>query len=250
MSAKIRLTGETKNLKSFKVKLYRIECVERIVTPNITVEPGQRGGWVQGLHNIADNGWVGGEAKVFGQALVKDNALITDNASMWDNAELSGNANMLEQASLSDNARVYDNAQLSGWSNVSGFAEVYDNARVAGFSKITDETEISGNAFVTDDTYLSSTTTLSGNAHLSNEFDYIHVITHTSRPLPLTLFREKNGGHGINMGCWSGTVDELEHLFRQDTWIETVGADCERLRPEMLALCTMLRARIASWGTP
>lgn len=50
-------------------------------------------------------------------------------------------------------------------------------------------------------------------------------------------------GWVLNVGCWSGTVDELEALASGDEgWPEAVGEERERRRPGLLALVPVLRA--------
>ena len=75
----------------------------------------------------------------------------------------------------------------------------------------------------------------------------MHLTTYTSKRLITTLFKEKDGKHTIKMGCWSGTVEELEALFKRDEWVDTSGDDADEAREEMLALCQVFRARIARW---
>lgn len=50
-------------------------------------------------------------------------------------------------------------------------------------------------------------------------------------------------GWVLSVGCWSGTVDELEALASGDEgWPEAVGEERERRRPGLLALVPVLRA--------
>lgn len=75
--------------------------------------------------------------------------------------------------------------------------------------------------------------------------------TYIAFPMKLTLLRDARGGHLVSMGAWSGTIDELEEQFESDEWFHVYNQTyIEEAREEMLALCTMLRARIARWGTP
>lgn len=51
------------------------------------------------------------------------------------------------------------------------------------------------------------------------------------------------GGWQLYVGCWEGTVDELEALASGDEgWPEAVGEERERRRPGLLALVPLLKA--------
>ena len=102
--------------------------------------------------------------------------------------------------------------------------------------------------WIEDTKNLSGDAWVFGDARVFGDADYMHLTTYTSQKLLTTLFKEKNGKHTIRMGCWAGTVDELEALFKRDEWVETSGDDAHEARQEMLALCQMFRARIARWG--
>ena len=132
-------------------------------------------------------------------------------------------------------AEVFGNSEVFGYAEVYNDAKVFDNAQVFGYAEVFDYAKVFGYAEVYND------------AHIESNADYFHAITCTSTPLKLTLTRQKAGKHLITMGCWEGSIEELETLISGYRWIETFGGDADKARPEMLALCQMLRARIERW---
>ena len=208
-------TGET-TVNRVGLTLHRIRATRDL--PNFGVKTGDVGGWIEKESNLQGNAWIADEAMVSG------------------GAEVYGNAKVSGEAHVSSNAKVFGNAEVFGTAKVFGTARVFDNALVFGTARVF------GNAQVFDSSEVSN------DAHIESNADYFHAVTYTSTPLLLTLTRQKDGKHLIRMGCWLGTVDELETLIKGDKWVETSGDDADKARPEMLALCQMLRARIERWG--
>lgn len=58
----------------------------------------------------------------------------------------------------------------------------------------------------------------------------------------VTMVPTSDGWH-LRVGCWGGTIDDLEALARgDDDWPEAEGEERERRRPGLLALIPVLRA--------
>ena len=97
---------------------------------------------------------------------------------------------------------------------VSGNARVYGNARVTG------------NAWV------------SGNALVEQSANLL-LVSPIANGYSITLFRTEDG-HRINIGCWSGSVDELLPKVRERRLSDQQVAEYELLVP-------FLQKRIESW---
>lgn len=254
-------TGKTKKVRG--VTLHRIRATRDL--PNFGVRTGDVGGWIEYTGNLAGNAWVADEAKVFGNARVYENAKVfgeasvSSSANVFGNAEVYGNAQVYRgafvcgNAKVYGNAQVYDTAQVYGNAQVFGYVRVSSYAKVFGSAKVYGEARVYGGAWVYDSAKVSGYAKVSGDARvykdarIESSVDYFQAVTYTSGRLLLTLTRQKAGKHLITMGCWEGSIDELDTLISGYRWIETFGGDADKARPEMLALCQMLRARIERW---
>lgn len=55
-----------------------------------------------------------------------------------------------------------------------------------------------------------------------------------------------SGGWQTHVGCWTGTLDELEALIATNTgWPEAAGEECDRRRPSLEAFIALARAHEA-----
>ena len=236
-------TGETR--EAYGTTLHRIRATRDL--PHLGVKTGDLGGWIEHTGNLRGNAWVGGEAKVSGNARVYENAKVFGNARVFGDAEVHGSARVYEDAEVYGNADVYENARVYGGAWVYGSAKVLGNAKVYG------EAQVYGGAWVYDNAKVFGYAKVSGDARvykdarIESSVDYFQAVTYTSGRLLLTLTRQKAGKHLITMGCWEGSIDELDTLISGYRWIDTFGGDADKARPEMLALCQMLRARIERW---
>lgn len=70
----------------------------------------------------------------------------------------------------------------------------------------------------------------------------------TGLPSGRALLHLAEGGWKIQVGCWSGTPDELETLIAGDEWPEADGVEQEKRRPALTALVALCRAHIAYQG--
>lgn len=200
-------TGETQQFGA--LTLHRIRATRDL--PHFSVRAGDEGGWLESKNNLAGNAWV------------------SNNAWVYDRAVVSGRAH------VSGEARVYSKA----W--------IYGNARIRGEACVYGEAQVYGDAVISGSTHVHGGAVISGDAMLRSSADFFGATTYTSFPIEVSLARQKDGGHIIGMGCWEGSIDDLEGLFMGDPWVETSGEEADKARPEMLALCAMLRARIARW---
>ena len=242
-------TGETKEVLGATLHRIRATCD----LPHFGVKAGDEGGWIEHTGNLSGKAWVATEAKVFGGAEVYGNARVFGNAEVYGNAKVYWGAMVCGSTKVYDNAQVYDNAEVSGDAKVYGYAcvssyalvfgnaEVYDNAKVYEGAWVYDSAKVFGYAKVSDNARVYK------DARIESSADYFYAVTYTSGRLLLTLTRQKAGKHLIRMGCWEGSIDELETLISGDKWVETSGDDADKARPEMLSLCQMLRARIERW---
>ena len=260
-------TGETKEV--FGVTLHRIRATRDL--PNFGVRTGAVGGWIEHTGNLAGNAWVADEAKVFGNAKVYENALVSDNARVFGDAEVHGsarvygdsqvyryalvygNARVYGNAEVCDTAKVYGNAQVFGYTCVCSYAQVFGNAKVYGEAQVFGNAwvcgyaRVLGRAKVFGDVKVYGDVSVCADAHIEKDYDYLHVVTCTSKQFSLTLTRQKDGKHLIRMGCWLGTIDEFDVLIAKPRWLETYYVGADEARPEMEALASMMRARIERW---
>ena len=255
-------TGET-TVNRVGVTLHRIRATRDL--PHFGVKTGDVGGWIEHTGNLKGNAWVGdeaqvsggaevsGNAKVFGEARVSSSANVFGNAEVYGNAQVYRDALVYGNAKVYGNAQVYDNAQVYGNAQVFGYVCVFSYAQVFGNAKVYGEAQVYGGAWVYDSAKVSGYAKVSGDARvykdarIESSADYFQAVTYTSGRLLLTLTRQKAGKHLITMGCWEGSIDELDTLINGYRWIDTFGDEADKARPEMLALCQMLRARIERW---
>ena len=99
---------------------------------------------------------------------------------------------------------------------VSGAARVFDNARVFGNARV------SGNARV-----------------FGTEILYV-----TGLPSGIVTMFPTTDGWTLTIGCWSGTVDELETMIQGDDWPESRGEEQALRRPGLEALVALCRAHV------
>ena len=249
-------TGET-TVNRVGLTLHRIRATRDL--PHFGVKAGDVGGWIEHTGNLQGNAWVADEAQVFGNAKVFGEASVSSSANVFGNAEVYGSTWVADEAQVLDNAQVYGyahvfgNAQVYGNAQVFGYVRVSRYAKVFGSAKVYGEARVYGGAWVYDSAKVSGYAKVSGDARvykdarIESSVDYFQAVTYTSVRLLLTLTRQKAGKHLITMGCWEGSIDELGTLISGYRWIETFGGDADKARPEMLALCQMLRARIERW---
>ena len=127
--------------------------------PEVGVEKGDHGGYIDGEHNLEQVGncWVESTGcYVEGKACVYGNALITGSANVRDNAQVFGNAIVTDDASVSGYACVYENAKLGGYAKVGG------RARVCGNAVVTEDARVRGNAIVFGNAVICDTACVDG----------------------------------------------------------------------------------------
>lgn len=257
--------------------VHRIRATQDL--PYHNVKKGDLGGWVQSYKNLKDEAWVADnaivmddavvcdralveeEARVIHQARVQDNACVIRHALLCqksvasDNADIMGNAAMYDhtrvsgEAGLSENARLENRAEVKGRAHISGWACIGVCAVIMGDTSIGGHSYIGGHSLI-QDVDLESPIEIKGNASIESHNDILFIDTMTSEEQKVTVYKTSSSEHNhmIHMGCWTGTIDELEELFMKKKWIDTTNEkDTERLRPEMLAMCQMIRARVQNW---
>jgi hypothetical protein len=124
---------------------------------------GTKGGWVESIHNISDNSWVGGEGKVYGNARLIGKSRVTGHAQVYGNA-------VVIDAGVCNSAQVFDNAVIIGAlfkETIGGNAKVYGCARVI-YPSVYGNVEIFDNAVVVD-THLTGNVKIYGNSYIANQ---------------------------------------------------------------------------------
>ncbi len=69
---------------------------------------------------------------------------------------------------------------------------------------------MSGNARVFGNAWVFGNARVSDDARVSGEYDFITIGPIGSRSDITTFYRLKQGGIGVNCGCFNGTLDEFE----------------------------------------
>ena len=225
------ITEETKVGKNGKT-VHRLIALETFENGSITIEKGRLGGWVRNIENIHDNAWVYDDAELLDNAKMFDHSCIRDNSSMWDYSHIHNSARMSEHSALYNEANMGQNTSL------------HDDSSLWNTASISDHVSLWADAQVIGRTFLRGSTRLSKGALVSEDWHVLNLSTYTTMGLDVTLYPTRDGEYWVKMGCWEGTVDELEELFKRDEWVETRGQNTEDAREEMLTMITLMRARI------
>lgn len=225
------ITEETKIGKNGKT-VHRLIALETFGSGFSTIEKGTLGGWVQNVENIHDNAWVYDDAELLDNAKMSNYTSLHGESSMWDYTFIRDNAMLNNRSSLHNYASMWQNTSL--W----GTSVMRNSASIAGSVNLWENAEIAG------EIYLNGDYSLSVGAYVTNELQVLSINTRTSVGLDVTLYPTRNGEYRVKMGCWLGTVDGLEELFKRDEWVETTGQDAEDAREEMLAMVALMRSRI------
>ena len=186
--------------------LYRIQAVKDFAD----VKAGDKGGWVEGYHNLSQEGncWVYNEAKVIDNARVYENAVILDNAYISSYAQIYGHA------------MIYGDAEACGKVSVFDKANVYDKAIVSGDAKIYGESEVFNNTCVYDNAEICGVAQVFGNSDISGDVkierneDYITFKNNWSS---FRHFTYTKSNKMWRVGCFYGTGEELIKKAYQDS---------------------------------
>lgn len=81
---------------------------------------------------------------------------------------------------------------------------------------------------------------VSGDAQVFGD-EILHV---TGLPSGVVTMFPTTDGWTLTIGCWSGTVDELETMIQGDDWPESRGEEQALRRPGLEALVALCRAHV------
>lgn len=145
--------------------MYRVVALRNIPKHNINV--GDIGGWVEGEHNLSQEGdcWVDYEAKAFKDSKLQDNAVITDRA------ELFGTAIVMDNAVVGDRAKIYGRSVISGNAEIINDAVIMDGSTINGKAFIFEHAVIRG-------VNISGDAIIGGWADISQKENYITLHIH------------------------------------------------------------------------
>lgn len=225
------LTGEHKVVDGVTVHQYKVrDDVGTYKLPH-GLKPGMILGHISSWLDISNNGvvlydgvaidsYVGGSGRVSGTVI---------------DSHVSGTA-VINSGTTVSNSCLYDNITIDE-------DVVISNAIIRGDSYIAKGAVIdSKNSF---DIIYSGT--IPSDAEITKPEHCTAMTVRTSHSIDTLLYRTKSGKPKVIMGCWSGSIDNLEKLFMKDRWVETRGDDCKRLRPQMLALVEYFKSIVATW---
>ena len=144
---------------------------------------------------------------IFGTKLFRIKALIefgnVKEGDLGGYIEKEENLSQKDNAWVYDNARVYGDAWVCGDAQVYGDAWVYDNARVYGDAWVCGDAQVYGDAWVC------------GDARVCGDAGYAYAHGFGSVCRTTSFFRLKDGGVGVQCGCFSGTIQEFRDKVRE-----------------------------------
>ena len=132
-----------------------------------------------------------------------------------EEGELGGYVEKEDNLDQRGEAWVYGDARVYGNAQVSGDARVYRNAQVSGDAWVYGDARVSGDAQVSGDAWVYGDARVSGNARVSGENDYTTAKGFGRECRPTTFFRLKDGGIGVQCGCFYGTLDEFRAKVKE-----------------------------------
>lgn len=109
----------------------------------------------------------------------------------------------VEEGELGGYVEKEDNLDQRGDAWVYGDARVYGNAQVSGDARVYRNAQVSGDAWVY------------GDARVSGENDYTTAKGFGREYRSTTFFRLKDGGIGVQCGCFYGTLDEFRAKVKE-----------------------------------
>lgn len=222
-------TGETKEVDGVTVGRYRAKGNVPAEAFPCSIIPGTTLGFIDGWKAVQHGGAVYGvsiDSRLFGDSICAGTA----KHSELDKRCIIGRRALVEWSHITDDVVV------------SGGASVY-NVNAFGNAIFGEGCTVS---HIGDgELYVSSR--VPGRASINLSEHILTVETMTTLDMTATLYRATDGSPRVEMGCLDSTLSELEELFMRDKWVETGGVDCDRLRPEMLAMVEMFKARVERW---
>ena len=134
--------------------------------------------------------------------------------------------------------RVRALCDIPGWGvkagDLGGFVESERNLSQDGAAWVSGNARVSGNTQVSGDAWVSGAARVSGD-------EILHV---TGLPSGVVTMFPTTDGWTLTIGCWSGTVDELETMIQGDDWPKSRGEEQTLRRPGLEALVALCRAHI------
>lgn len=225
------ITEETKIGKNGKT-VHRLIALETFENSINVIKKGTLGGWVQNVENIKGNAWIYNDSELLDNAKMSNHTSLHGESSMWDYTFIRDNARLNNSSSLHNCASMWQNTSLC------------HNSVIRNTASIAGSVNLWGNAEIAGEIFLNGNYNLCMGAYVTNELQVLSINTRTSVGLNATLYPTRDGEYRVKMGCWLGTVDELEEMFNGYEWVETTGQDAEDAREEMLTMITLMRARI------
>lgn len=225
------LTGEKKTVDGVVVRRYKVRddiSVDRLHNGlKAGMVLGHISSWMDVCHNgivsydgVSIDSYVSGSSKVYGTVI---------------DTHVSGDS-VVGKDSVVFNSCIYDDTTICE-------DVIVNNVVIRGDACINEGAVIDSKEGF-DIVYSG---VIPGDAKITKPEHCTAMTVYTSHSLDTLLYRNKNGEARVVMGCWNGTIDELEKLFIKDKWVETRGGDCKRLRPQMLALVKYFREIVAAW---
>ena len=233
-------TGETMEYKGRM--LHRIRSTKK--DPNGFFQSGELGGWIESPHNLRDEAWVGGNAKVYGESVVMDRAYVGGDSQIHkrsiirDDTFISGHVEVIE-------------SEVNGDSDVGGHSSII-SSYVGGFSRVSGHAQIRhssvSNVTIYDNACIERIVLLGdyeicGDAFVTNSKNLIYGTIYTNFDYKYFFYTTKSGQFTGNVGCWRGTPEELLTMAQSDKWVDSRPENIAESREELVALANLLLAR-------
>lgn len=158
-NSKYRLTDEIIKM-AYGRTLYRIEAVKSFGN----VKKGDRGGFVEDLHNLSEDGtsWIYNNAMVYEGACIKDDSIVCDTAIVRDHATVCGVSEVCNNSLVCDSAIICNKSVIYG-------CKIYGNV-IVEYSSL-GGVEIGGDAYL-DNVDINGPICITGDAQISRNYKF------------------------------------------------------------------------------
>jgi hypothetical protein len=133
-----------------------------------TVEAGERGGFIEGEHNLSHQGncWVAGKAMVRQKARLNDDALACDFVDISGSAQLYDQTLACGHADITGDVKMYDESTADEFCRLFGHFEMRDRSHASGRSIGCVRASMRDRTFIHGECMLAGTFCLEGDGEL------------------------------------------------------------------------------------
>jgi|SRR5271165_2878155 len=166
---KYRLDYDDFQITPEGTKIYRIIALRSFGDAE-RVEEGQKGGYIEGHHNLshAGNCWAAGLSKISRQGRLEKNAFICDYVEVTDFALMTDDTYANGRAHIGEWVRMEDESMAGGHARLTGTVLMSKRSRAAGNVFLRERFTITDEAFVHGSFVGAGTMHLGGNSELDS----------------------------------------------------------------------------------